>query len=118
MSLAYARGLYRTRLRVDNGRVSHLTDEEVDAALDALPSWRRAGDAIVREYRLPAFADAIAFVVRVGFLAEAADHHPDVDIRWRTVKVGLSTHSEGGITEKDLDLAALVEAAAERQAAE
>ena len=56
------------------------------------------------------FADAIAFVVRVGFLAEHADHHPDIDVRWRHVRVALTTHSADGLTNRDLDLAAEIEA--------
>ena len=56
-------------------------------------------------YTCGGFADAIAFVVRIGFLAEAADHHPDIDIRWRTVTFRLSTHSKGGVTDLDIGLA-------------
>ena len=56
------------------------------------------------------FQAAVAFVVRVGFLAEAADHHPDIDIRWNKVTLVLSTHSEGALTEKDTALAAQIDA--------
>ena len=62
-----------------------------------------------REYRLDGFAGAIAFVVRLSYEAEAADHHPDLDIRYNRVRVTLSTHSEGGVTAKDLDLARAIE---------
>jgi 4a-hydroxytetrahydrobiopterin dehydratase len=85
--------------------VTKLADAEIEQALAGLPGWERAGDELRRSYELASFPDAIAFVTRVGFLAEAADHHPDLDIRWRTVHVRLSTHSEGGITEKDVKLA-------------
>ena len=78
-----------------------LSDAEVDQALSTLPGWERAGDEVVKTYELPSFPAAIAFVTRIGFLAEKADHHPDLDIRWRKVKVALSTHDPGGITEKD-----------------
>lgn len=89
-----------------------LTDEQVAAGLEALPGWTRAGHAIAKSFERPSFSEAIAFVVRIGSLAEAADHHPDLDVRWRTVRVELSTHTEGGVTHKDLDLAAEIEAAA------
>jgi 4a-hydroxytetrahydrobiopterin dehydratase len=87
-----------------------LADAEIVEALAALPGWTRAGDEIVRSFECASFPAAIAFVVQVGFLAEKADHHPDLDIRWRTVKVALSTHSAGGLTNRDFDLAAEIEA--------
>jgi 4a-hydroxytetrahydrobiopterin dehydratase len=89
-----------------------LSDADLASGLAGLPGWERDGDTIVKSYTLPSFPDAIAFVVRIGFFAEKADHHPDLDIRWRTVRVALSTHSEGGITEKDLSLAREVESVA------
>jgi 4a-hydroxytetrahydrobiopterin dehydratase len=82
-----------------------LTDEQVSRRLATLDGWSRAGDAIRRTYRFDSFAAAIAFVNRVADVAEGMDHHPDIDIRYRDVTLTLSTHSEGGITEKDLDLA-------------
>jgi 4a-hydroxytetrahydrobiopterin dehydratase len=87
-----------------------LADPEIAAALEALDGWRREGDEIVKTFECPTFADAIAFVVRVGFLAERADHHPDVDIRWRKVRIALTTHSANGLTNRDLDLATEIEA--------
>ena len=89
-----------------------LSDTEIESALSSLLGWEREGDAIVKSYERASFPDAIAFVVRIGFFAERADHHPDLDIRWRTVRVALSTHSDGGITEKDFALARQVEATA------
>jgi 4a-hydroxytetrahydrobiopterin dehydratase len=86
-----------------------LADAEISAALEALAGWERAGDEIVKTYEFATFADAISFVVRVGFLAEAADHHPDIDIRWRNVRIALTTHSANGLTNRDLDLAAEIE---------
>ena len=62
-----------------------LSDDEVTAGLDGLPGWERSGDEIVKTYQLASFPDAIAFVTRVGFFAEQANHHPDLDIRWRNV---------------------------------
>ncbi|MDQ6726370.1 MAG: 4a-hydroxytetrahydrobiopterin dehydratase [Actinomycetota bacterium] len=70
------------------------------------------GARITREYRLAGFPEAIAFVVRVSYAAEAADHHPDLDIRYDRVRVSLTTHSEGGVTSKDLDLARTVQSIA------
>ena len=88
-----------------------LPDPEITARLAARPGWERAGDTIAKTYELPTFLDAIAFVNRVATRAEAADHHPDLDIRYRKVRVALSTHDAGGITDKDFDLAAEIEAA-------
>jgi 4a-hydroxytetrahydrobiopterin dehydratase len=86
-----------------------LSDAEVDAALGSLPGWSRDGDAIVKQFELQSFPAAIAFVTRIGFFAEHANHHPDLDIRWRNVRVLLSTHDSGGITEKDVSLAGEIE---------
>jgi 4a-hydroxytetrahydrobiopterin dehydratase len=94
------------------GLVAVLSDDEISTGLGSLPGWDRAGDAIEKTFELPSFPDAIAFVTRVGFLAEAADHHPDLDVRWRKVTVALSTHDAGGITAKDLSLAGEIESVA------
>ena len=82
-----------------------LTDAEVTAALERLPGWERDGDVIAKTYELATFPKAIDFVVAVGEQAEAADHHPDIDIRWRRVRLALTTHDAGGLTEKDVALA-------------
>jgi 4a-hydroxytetrahydrobiopterin dehydratase len=87
-----------------------LTDDEISAALVGLPAWRREGDAIVRELRFPTFRDAIAFVDRVADLAEAADHHPDIDIRWRRVVLSLTTKASHGLTARDVGLATQIDA--------
>jgi 4a-hydroxytetrahydrobiopterin dehydratase len=91
--------------------VATLGDDEVRTALATLPGWRREGDAIVRDYELESFPAVIAFVTRIAEAAERADHHPDLDIRYRKLRVVLSTHDQGGITSKDLDLAAQIDAA-------
>lgn len=98
--------------RVDNGAMPLCSDAEIETALAELPGWERAGDEITKSFGRASFPDAIAFVTRIGFLAEANDHHPDLDIRWRTVRVALSTHDAGGITTKDLSLARAIELAA------
>ncbi len=90
-----------------------LSDDEVGQALGDLDGWELAGDEIVRELRFDTFPEAVAFVVRLAFAAEAADHHPDLDIRYNKVRVALSTHSEGGITEKDIELARAIQAQAQ-----
>lgn len=82
-----------------------LTDDQVDAALRELEGWERSDGALRRSIKFPAFLDGIDAVRRVGEHAEAQDHHPDIDIRWRTVTFTLVTHSEGGITDKDLEMA-------------
>jgi 4a-hydroxytetrahydrobiopterin dehydratase len=86
-------------------RPQPLDDPTIAARLADLEGWSRDGDAIRKEYNCDGFADAIAFVVRIGFLAEAADHHPDIDVRWRKVAIALSTHDAGGLTTLDFDLA-------------
>jgi 4a-hydroxytetrahydrobiopterin dehydratase len=91
------------------GRMPLLSDAEVESALAVLPGWSRSGDEIEKTFERSSFADAIAFVVRLGFLAEAADHHPDVDIRWRRVRVALTTHDSGGLTTNDTELAKAIE---------
>lgn len=86
-----------------------LTDAEITAGLATLPGWAREGDEIVKTFDCGTFPAAIAFVVRIGFFAEAADHHPDLDVRWKRVRVALTTHDAGGLTAKDLDLAREIE---------
>lgn len=82
-----------------------LSDSEVEAAVATVREWRLEGGAIRRSLVFPDFRDAIAFVVRIAFEAESADHHPDIDIRYRRVELSLSTHDAGGLTEKDFALA-------------
>jgi 4a-hydroxytetrahydrobiopterin dehydratase len=80
-------------------------DERVTDALEGLTDWQRDGNAIVRTATLPSFPAAIEAVRAVAEIAEARNHHPDIDIRWRTVTFRCSTHSEGGITDLDIELA-------------
>jgi 4a-hydroxytetrahydrobiopterin dehydratase len=79
-----------------------LSDQDIKAGLAIRPGWRHEGDAIVREFTFKSFPDAIAFTTRLAFEAEAADHHPDLAISYKRVTVRWSTHSAGGVTEKDL----------------
>jgi len=92
--------------------VARLSDDDIRSGLADLAGWARSDDEIQKTYELASFPDAIAFVTRVGFLAEKANHHPDLDIRWRKVRVVLSTHDEGGITGRDLALAGEIESVA------
>jgi len=89
-----------------------LSDEEIRSALGNLSGWSRNGDAIERTFSFQRFADGIAFVDRMAALADAADHHPDIDIRYTKIKVALSTHDAGGITQADVDLAGQISATA------
>jgi 4a-hydroxytetrahydrobiopterin dehydratase len=87
-----------------------LDDAAITDALNGLPGWSRNGDALVLTAKLPSFPAAVGVVDRVAEHAEAADHHPDIDIRWRTLTFRCSTHSAGGITDLDTALAAAISA--------
>jgi 4a-hydroxytetrahydrobiopterin dehydratase len=89
--------------------MDRLDDPAVAAALENL-DWRREGDELVKVAKRGDFAGALAFVNAVGALAEAANHHPDIDLRWDTVTLRLTTHRAGGLTGKDLDLARSIDA--------
>ena len=80
------------------------------AALARVPGWTRAGRAITRTYRFDDFRSALAFVNRVGDLAERQQHHPDVDIRYNQVTLSMWTHDTGGLSERDFRLAAAIDA--------
>jgi 4a-hydroxytetrahydrobiopterin dehydratase len=82
-----------------------LTDAEITRQLADLPDWSRDGGTLRASYQAPDFLAGIRLVHEVALLAEAMDHHPDIDIRWRTVSFALSTHSEGGLTQLDVELA-------------
>jgi|SRR3954468_5339504 4a-hydroxytetrahydrobiopterin dehydratase len=94
-----------------------LDDTAVADRLRDLPDWTRNGDEIRREVKAPSFLEGIAVVDEVARAAEDADHHPDIDIRWRTLTFALSTHSAGGLTGKDFDLAAVIDRIAGRHGA-
>ncbi len=79
--------------------------------LGNLPGWSRRGDAITKTFQFRDFLTGINFVPAVAKAADAADHHPDIDIRYTKVTCTLSTHSAGGITQKDLDMARAIEKA-------
>lgn len=83
-----------------------LTEEEINSALTRLTGWKYENNSIVKEFEFNDFTRSIGFVVKVGIESEKADHHPDIFIHsWNKVKIILSTHSAGGVTEKDISLA-------------
>ena len=86
-----------------------LTNDQVDAALPDLNGWEHADGALRRSIKFPAFLEGVDAVGRVADLAEQKDHHPDIDIRWRTVTFALVTHSAGGITDQDLEMAKAID---------
>jgi 4a-hydroxytetrahydrobiopterin dehydratase len=86
-----------------------LDDDALAAALQNL-AWERDGDTIVKVVKGSNFAEALDWVNRVGALAEEANHHPDIDIRWNTVTLRLTTHSAGGLTDRDVALATRIDA--------
>ena len=95
-----------------------LTDDEVTRQLADLLGWAREGDAIVATIQAPDFPAAVRLVVAVADEAEQMDHHPDIDIRWRTTRWLLTTHDAGGLTQLDVELAHRINAAARAEGAE
>jgi len=88
------------------------TDEQLAVALRSLPAWQQEGDTLRRSVQAEDFPAAIRLVVAVAGTAEEMNHHPDIDIRWRTLHFTLSTHSAGGVTALDLELAARIDSLA------
>lgn len=93
-------------------RPRKLDDDEVEYALAAIEGWNRAGNAITKTFRFGKFLDGIAWVDKVAHVAERLDHHPDLDIRYNKITATLSTHSAGGLTQLDFDLAMEMDARA------
>jgi 4a-hydroxytetrahydrobiopterin dehydratase len=84
---------------------ARLSPDELSAALQGLPLWSGDGEGLHRTARLPSFRDAVAAINAIADVAEEMDHHPDIDLRWRTLNLHLVTHSAGGVTDNDLQLA-------------
>jgi 4a-hydroxytetrahydrobiopterin dehydratase len=78
-----------------------LNEAEITEQLATASTWKRDGHAIKKQFAFASFPDALAFLVRLGFEAEAADHHPDITVDYKRVTLGYWTHDEGGLTEKD-----------------
>jgi 4a-hydroxytetrahydrobiopterin dehydratase len=92
--------------------MSRLSDEEIEERRAGLDGWERAGDAIVKEFDNGDFKGSVEFVNRLTPEAEEMNHHPDLEISWKTVTVTITTHSEGGLTEGDFELARRIDALA------
>lgn len=101
MGLAWPAPMVRRRL---------LAPDEIRRRMPGVPQWRRRGGAIVRTWTFEDFPAALAFINRVGALAEASNHHPDISNSWATVTLRLTTHDAGGLTERDFDLARRIDA--------
>jgi 4a-hydroxytetrahydrobiopterin dehydratase len=91
-----------------------LSDDQIDQWVSAHEGWRRVGGVLTKTIECATFPDAIALVTAVGEAAEQRAHHPDMYVRYRTLRFSLATHSEGGITGKDIDLAGAIDELAAR----
>jgi 4a-hydroxytetrahydrobiopterin dehydratase len=91
-----------------------LADEEITRQLGDLPGWRRDGESLAAAYDAPDFPTAVQLIVEAGDEAEQMQHHPDVDLRWKVTRWRLSTHSAGGLTQLDIELAHRISQAAAR----
>jgi 4a-hydroxytetrahydrobiopterin dehydratase len=92
--------------------MARLNDTEIDEALEGLDGWERSGGAIVKQFDNGDFKGSVDFVNRLTPDAEEMNHHPDLAISWKTVTVTITTHSEGGLTDGDFDLARRIDARA------
>ena len=90
--------------------MARLSDSEIDELLGGLDGWKRSGDAIVKEFDNGDFKGSVEFVNKLTPAAEEMNHHPDLEISWKTVTVTITTHSEGGLTEGDFELASRIDA--------
>ena len=90
--------------------MARLNDTQIDEALARVDGWERAGDAIVKRFDNGDFKGSVEFVNRLTPEAEEMNHHPDLEISWKTVTVTITTHSEGGLTDGDFELARRIEA--------
>jgi 4a-hydroxytetrahydrobiopterin dehydratase len=97
------------RVRLEGGAMPRLDDTAVEEGLQHLPGWERRDNEIVKTFAFKDFAHAMVFVNEVAGAAEAAGHHPDIDIRWNKVTLALSSHAEGGLTDRDFQLAARIQ---------
>ena len=89
--------------------MARLDEGQIEAKLAGLQGWQRSGDAIRKEFDNGDFKGSIEFVNRLTPVAEDMNHHPDLEISWKTVGVTITTHSEGGLTENDFELAARID---------
>ena len=89
--------------------MTKLSETEIQTVLASLPQWKLDGGKLVRDWTFPDFATAMAFVNRIAEQAETVGHHPDIEIRYNRVRLGLVTHDAGGITAKDAAMAATLD---------
>jgi len=90
--------------------MARLSDEEIEQRLAGMDGWERDGDAIRKTFEGEDFMSSVGLVDRLAPVAEEMNHHPDLEISWNTVTVSLTTHSEGGLTEGDFELARRIDA--------
>jgi 4a-hydroxytetrahydrobiopterin dehydratase len=90
--------------------VAKLTSSERDEAADTLVDWTLDGEVLRRTFEFKNFVEAMGFVTKVALAAEKANHHPDIDIRWNKVTLALTTHDEGGLSRRDVELAQRIDA--------
>jgi 4a-hydroxytetrahydrobiopterin dehydratase len=90
--------------------MARLGDADIEERLSGLEGWERSGDAIVKRFDRGDFKGSVEFVDRLTPEAEEMNHHPDLEISWKTVTVTITTHSEGGLTERDFELASRIDA--------
>ena len=89
--------------------MAKLSPEQITEKLKSLPAWERRGEAIAKQFTFKEFMDGIRFINRIAEIAEQMDHHPDMTVNYRRITFTLSTHDQGGITEKDIKLADAIE---------
>ena len=94
--------------------MAKIPQDEARQLMQNLPGWQLDGETLRRQFTFPGFADAVAYVVRLAFDAEAADHHPDILVQYKRVTLGFTTHSAGGLTKRDFDGARAADALAAR----
>ena len=94
--------------------MTKLSISEIEEGLRALPGWSIQDGKLIKQFELSSFPDLVSCVVKIGFIAEAADHHPDLLINYKRLTFMLSTHSLGGVSDKDLELAKQIEAVVNR----
>ena len=86
-----------------------LADDEISDLLTDLPDWRAENDQLKRRFKFANFVESLAFINKVGEIAEAADHHPDITFGWGYAEIAITTHDRGGITDVDFDLASRID---------
>lgn len=94
--------------------MTRLSPAEVDRRLTSLSGWKREGDFITKSFKFKTFMEGISFVNDLAAIAERIEHHPDIHIRWTTVRLEVQTHDEGGVTPRDIKLATEIEKSLKR----